>query len=201
MDESKTPEGEPEFKVSDKRFWARKETGEKKEGERAPRKSDLPSYVEQLQLQMEAQKEKLKERLQQLENEQSSFRRRLTDEMERRLQQEKHRLAEILLGVMDHLDAAIVSAEETEDNKSLLEGVKLTRDDLLARLGKLGVERMNSKDQPFDPERHEAIMTKPVQPERDGLVIEEIRPGYLAGEVVVRPAGVVVGKAEDSIEL
>ena len=197
MDESKTPEGEPEFKVSDKRFWARKETGEKKEGERAPRRSDLPSYVEQLQLQMETQKEKLKERLQQLENEQSSFRRRLTDEMERRLQQEKHRLAEILLGVMDHLDAALVSAEETEENKSLLEGVKLTRDDLLARLGKLGVEKMIAVDQPFDPERHEAVMTREAPREMGGIVLEELQRGYIAGDTLIRPAKVIVGRSEE----
>ncbi|HUX06077.1 MAG TPA: nucleotide exchange factor GrpE [Acidobacteriota bacterium] len=197
MDDLDIPDGEPKFKVTDRRFWARKEQGERKNGERAPRKSDLPSYVEQLQLQMEAQREKLKERLQQLEDEKSSFRRRLNEENERRLQTEKHRLAEILLEVMDHLDAAINSVEETQDIKSLLEGVKLTRSDLLTRLGKLGVEKMNSSGQLFDPQRHEAVMTKHVEFEQDGLVIEEIRPGYVSGDVVVRPAQVVVGKSDN----
>jgi molecular chaperone GrpE len=191
-----TPESASRFSVSDKRFWARKE-GEVKTGERPPRTSDLPTYVEQLEQRMEAQRAKLKERLEQLDDEKSAFRKRLSDEMDRRLEMEKHRLAGILLEVMDHLDAAIATSELETNNSALLEGVKLTRDDLLIRLQKLGVSKMEALGQPFDPNYHEAVLTRKVPFDKDGEVIEVIQPGYAAGETVIRPAKVVVGTAEE----
>jgi molecular chaperone GrpE (heat shock protein) len=41
----------------------------------------------------------------------------------------------------------------------------------------------------------EALMTAEVPEDQDGMVIEEVRPGYKLKEQVVRPAGVRVGVA------
>jgi molecular chaperone GrpE len=198
MSENETKSDEsPGFTVTDKRFWARKETGELKPGERPPRSSDFPSVVEQLKRQTEAHKAKLKERLDQLDKEKQAFRKRLEEDMERRFQAEKHRLAGILLEVLDHLQAAVESAKAAPDGSALLEGVKVTRNDILSRLQKLDINRMITLGEPFDPHFHEAMLTRPVPADQDGIVLEEVQPGYAAGETVIRPAKVVVGKAEE----
>jgi len=136
LEEKKEQQSKRDFKIEDRRFWARKATGAKKEGERPPRKSDYPSYVEQLQQQMEANREKLKQRLEELERERSSIRKRLAEDMERRLDTERKRLAVILLEVMDNLDAALDAATAEEEESQLLKGIRITRADLDARLRK-----------------------------------------------------------------
>lgn len=188
-------EQDEHYRVEDRRFWVRRERGELKEGERAPRKSDLPSYVEQLQEQMEASRSRLKQQMQVLRDEESAFRQRVSDEMEKQLEIERFRLAEILLEVMDYLDVAIRSADDAERKTALFGGIELTRKDLESRLKKLGVERFESVGQPFDPEKHEAVMTRDCGPGEDGIVLEESRPGYHSAVRLIRPAQVVVGKA------
>ena len=188
-------EKDEKYRVEDRRFWVRKATGERKEGERPPRKTDLPSYVEQLQEQMEVSRNRLKQQMQVLRDEESAFKQRVSDEMEKQLEFERFRLAELLLGVMDYLDIAIRSASEGERKTALFDGIKITRKDLETRLKKLGVERFECLGKPFDPEWHEAVMTRECDPEEDGLVIEESRPGYKSANRLMRPAQVVVGKA------
>jgi molecular chaperone GrpE len=59
-------------------------------------------------------------------------------------------------------------------------------------LAGLGVERFESKGQPFDPHRHEALAME----EGDGdveIVTEELQPGYMLGDTVLRHAMVKVG--------
>ena len=47
----------------------------------------------------------------------------------------------------------------------------------------------------FDPAKHEAVSTVPApSPELDGRVIGVVRPGYVMGEDVLRPAQVAVAR-------
>ena len=51
--------------------------------------------------------------------------------------------------------------------------------------------------QPFDPSVHEAVTTVPASsPDQDGVIVGVVRHGYLAGDTVLRPASVAVGKLE-----
>jgi molecular chaperone GrpE len=62
-------------------------------------------------------------------------------------------------------------------------------DDLLARRG---VSRIKTEGLRFDPLSMEALQTAEAPAEQDGMVLEEIRPGYQLGVLVIRPAGVKV---------
>ena len=196
MNDKKVPAEGSGFRVEDRRFWARKATGQKKEGEKPPRKSDYPTVVEQLHAQMEAAQQKLKERLEKLDSENSAFRKRVNSEMERRLQRERMKIVEVLLEVLDNLDTALKSGAGSK--KSLTEGVRVIRDDLWSRIKYFKVDRIEALGCRFDPEIHEAVMTRDVDPEMDGSVIEEIQPGYRTADFVVRHARVVVGRVRDS---
>ena len=199
VNDGETPKEGKEFKVDDRRFWARRESGARKAGERPARRSDYPSFVEQLQAQMEAGREKLKDRYQELEQEQAAFKKRMESEMERRAESKRLELVKVLLDVLDNLDSALSASSEAgvhapAHKPALHEGVRLIRDDLRSKLCKIEVVRIEAAGKPFDPELHEAVMTREATPEEDGLVIEETQAGYKIGDIVLRPAKVVVGK-------
>jgi len=69
---------------------------------------------------------------------------------------EENILKELLPGI-DNIERAMDQAHEAKSIESLLEGVTLTRDGLLAVLEKFGVKAIESAGEPFDPNIHEAI--------------------------------------------
>jgi molecular chaperone GrpE len=103
-----------------------------------------------------------------------------------------------MLEVLDNLDRAIASAQAAgTPDSALLQGVELVRRQFLAKLESLGVQRIESAGQPFDPSIHEAVTMVPAASgDQDGVVVGVIRPGYRIGDQVLRPAAVAVGKQE-----
>jgi molecular chaperone GrpE len=103
-----------------------------------------------------------------------------------------------MLDVVDNLDRAIAAAAQSPtSDQALLKGVQLVRDQFLAKLQGLGVTRVDALGQPFDAARHEAVSTAPVtDPAQDGNVVSVVREGYAIGDDLLRPATVVVGKAD-----
>ena len=76
-----------------------------------------------------------------------------------------------------------------------LAGVKMVRDQFLATLQGLGVRRLASLGERFDPRRHEAISSIPVSdPAQDGVVVGVVRDCYLIGDETLRYGMVAVGK-------
>jgi molecular chaperone GrpE len=55
---------------------------------------------------------------------------------------------------------------------------------------------MSALGERFDADRHDAVSLAPVQnPAQDGLVVAVVKEGYAIGDEILRPASVVVGKA------
>ena len=100
-----------------------------------------------------------------------------------------------LLPVLDDLDRTIMAAEQHGDAPATLEGVRLVRAQFQRVLARFGVERIEAKHQPFDPNVHEALsMVAVTHPAAHGVVVEQLEPGYRFGERLLRPARVVVGR-------
>lgn len=100
-----------------------------------------------------------------------------------------------ILPVLDNLDRTIKAAEESGDAPSVVEGTYLVRSQLEGVLRGYGVERIDAVNKRFDPKIHEAISTLPVvDPAVNGLVLDQLEPGYRFGESLLRPARVVVAK-------
>ena len=73
------------------------------------------------------------------------------------------------------------------------------RDQCLATLNRFGVTRVDALGQPFDPNVHDALSTASVQDAaQHDVVVDVVKPGYMVGEDVLRPASVIVGKLDDS---
>lgn len=97
-----------------------------------------------------------------------------------------------LLPVLDNFDRALRAAREAEEAPGLLAGVELIRRELLKVLEKFGVTSYTAVGQPFDPEKHEAVMRLETTEHPEMTVVEETLSGYLLNGKVLRPAMVTV---------
>ena len=124
--------------------------------------------------------------------------------MERRLEEVKRfAVRDLLLDVLpviDNFERAFKHAEEKPEFESLLEGVRMVHDQLLAALRKHGVERIEAEGKPFDPEHHEAVAQLPSEEHPEGHVAGEMQAGYRLHDQTLRPSQVTVssGMAEES---
>ena len=97
------------------------------------------------------------------------------------------------LEVVDDLDRALVASQAAPEG-ALREGLEAVVRAARHLLETRGLERFDSVGSPFDPERHEAVGLS--EEAEEGRVHSELRPGYLLGGEVLRPAEVIVGKGE-----
>jgi molecular chaperone GrpE len=117
------------------------------------------------------------------------------------------KLAKELLPAVDNLDRALQAAQaatpaDTDgaeaaqaDNgatATLVSGIKLVHDDVIAALARAGIEGFSPQGERFDPQLHEAVAQIPAEGAESGTVVEVYQRGYRLGEVVIRPARVVV---------
>jgi molecular chaperone GrpE len=125
-----------------------------------------------------------------------NLRKRYEREVERERLTERMQVARQWLPVVDDLERALehLATSDDGDERAVIEGVRVVRDRALAVLAQLGFPRFDATGTLFDPARHEAVGVVDSD-ERPGTVVGTIRPGYGAGEVVLRPAGVVVARA------
>lgn len=100
-----------------------------------------------------------------------------------------------MLEVLDNLERALESATSGESEKSILDGVRLVRDQFVEKLASMGVRKFDSQGERFDPERHQAVSTVPVTDlEQQDMVVGVVSEGYLLEDDLLRPAMVAVGK-------
>lgn len=99
-----------------------------------------------------------------------------------------------LLPVLDDLERALKAIDEHADDASVKEGIQLVANKLKKTLQQKGLKEMESINQPFDADFHEAITNIPApNDEMKGKVIDEVVKGYLLNDKVLRYAKVVVG--------
>jgi molecular chaperone GrpE len=120
-----------------------------------------------------------------------NFRKRVARQAAEAESRGRAELATSLVPVLDNLERALAAANPEEDH--LAEGVRLVRDELTGVLARAGVESYSPEGEAFDPDWHEAMLTRPGDP---GLVLEVLEKGYRLNGQVLRPARVVVGAAE-----
>ena len=98
-----------------------------------------------------------------------------------------------LLPVKDSLEAAVESAGRT-DSRGLREGQEATLRLLSQALERIGVRVIDPAGEPFDPERHEAMMAEESATAEPGSVLRVVQPGYELNGRLLRPARVIVAR-------
>jgi molecular chaperone GrpE len=129
-----------------------------------------------------------------LEKETADMRSRMMKTLEDRAKQAQFSFLTTLLPVLDNLNLAIHASEQDPSLDHLRDGVKGTARSFEQALTSVGVEAVPSIGADFDPELHEAIDMKDVEPEQEGKVTAEYSKGYKFGDRLLRPARVQVGK-------
>jgi molecular chaperone GrpE len=102
------------------------------------------------------------------------------------------KLARELLPAVDNLDRAVAAIGSGGNGDELVSGIKLVHDEVIAALGRAGVELFSPEGERFDPEYHEAVAQQPVEGAEPGTIVEVYQRGCRLGDVVIRPARVVV---------
>ena len=122
-----------------------------------------------------------------------NYRKRMARENAAAAERGAAKLAKELLPALDHLEISIKGAEGHAD-ADVIKGFALVRDELLAALGKSGIQAFSPKGEPFDPNEHEAMVQQPSEDAESGTVLEVYQQGYRINGQILRPARVVVAQ-------
>jgi molecular chaperone GrpE len=167
------------------------ETAEKME-EEIPQEGekDMAAALEEARNKLQESEDKLLRLAADFDN----TRKRLEREREISLKYAEENILKELLPGIDNIERAMEQGKEGNNIESLLHGVELTRDGLLATLEKYGVKAIDSIGQPFDPNIHEALAMEETDEMKPNMVLREFQRGYLYKDRLLRPSKVVVSK-------
>ena len=123
-----------------------------------------------------------------------NFRKRTRREVEDAQKRGREGAVKELLPVFDNLERAAIHAEGQGEAKAVADGLRIVLKQFLDTLEKMGVKRVVSVGQPFDPSVHEAIQQLESTDQPAGVILAEVQAGYSLGDRLIRAAMVVVSK-------
>ena len=151
---------------------------------------------------LRAQVKEAQEQMLRSQAEMQNVRRRAEIDVEKAHKFALEKFVKELLPVADSLEKAVESTEGNDNAGELVasirEGVEMTLNLFMSSLGKFNVEQLNPVGEPFDPQQHEAMSMVPAPDAEPNSVVAVVQKGYLLNGRVVRPAMVMVAKAEDA---
>lgn len=150
----------------------------------------LTNEISLLKQDLEKEKELVLRNLAETEN----FKKRKLQESENSRKFAVEGLVKDLLPVIDSLELACSQkSDDTKDNK-ILEGVELTQKQLYSVLDKVGVSLIETKNQIFDPNKHQSIGQEACPDIKSDTIIKEMQKGYMLHDRVIRPSLVVIAE-------
>jgi molecular chaperone GrpE len=106
-----------------------------------------------------------------------------------------------MLAIKDHLDRALAAVgDDLRADKTasqFLAGIEATAREIEAVFQRHGIERVKSVGEILDPHRHQAMIEIATDEAEPGTIIQEMQPGYVMKDRLLRPALVGVAKAPD----
>lgn len=103
-----------------------------------------------------------------------------------------------ILSPGDNLERALSAINQEEDHpqsiKNLIDGLKMVQKEFSSALEKNGISKINSMNEKFDPNLHQAMMEVERDDLDEGIVVQEIQTGYMMHDRLLRPAMVGVSK-------
>jgi len=100
-----------------------------------------------------------------------------------------------LLPVLDDFDRAKNASDNEDSDEEFSDGVNLVYTKLKNTLSNKGLKEMETNNENFDPELHEAITEIPApDASMKGKIIDTIEKGYTLNDKIIRHAKVIVGK-------
>jgi molecular chaperone GrpE len=140
--------------------------------------------------------DKLLRSLAEIENQRRRFEKEIKDAFEFG----SFNFAKESLAILDNLQRAkiaIKNDESLKDNKDLdkfLENITVIEKDLISIFEKNRIKKIETKNQKFDPNLHQAMSEIENDKTEASSILQEIQSGYMLGERLLRPALVSVAK-------
>ena len=119
-----------------------------------------------------------------------NYRKRTAKEKESLYTDAKIDTVKALLGVYDNLERGL--AQYGDEESPHRKGLEMVFNQFKESLKKLGVETMDAVGQPFDPEKHNAVMHIEDESYGENTVVEVLQQGFTLGDKVLRFAIVKV---------
>lgn len=167
------------------------------EGSHQKNKKRKEEEVEELKKKLEEKEKEAKEnyeRLLRTAADLENYKKRAAREKEDWTKFANEDLLKAVLPFIDNLERAVNHAQKVMDTGVLIEGVRLTLQQLLQSLNKFGLSPFESVGKPFDPAMHEAMLVVETDQHEPNQVVEEFQRGYLLNDRLLRPATVSVSK-------
>ena len=140
--------------------------------------------------------DKLLRSLAEIENQRRRFEKEIKDAFEFG----SFNFAKESLAILDNLQRAKLAIQNDEvlkNNKDLdkfLENLTIIEKDLVSIFEKNRIKKIDTKNHKFDPNLHQAMSEVEDETAETGAILQEIQPGYMLGERLLRPALVAVAK-------
>ncbi len=140
------------------------------------------------------ERDKLKDQLLRTAADFDNFRKRTKKDLELAERRGREETLGEILPVIDNLERAVAAGRNASDVQAILQGVEMVLklfDDTAKRLG---LERVPTVGERFDPALHHAVQQTETDEHPPGTIIAEFQAGYRLGDRLVRPAMVVVAR-------
>jgi molecular chaperone GrpE len=144
--------------------------------------------------QLTAERNKLRDQLLRTAADFDNYRKRARKDVEDAARRGREDTLRELLPVSDNLERAIAAGANAREVEGVIEGVRMVHKLFMDSLERIGVSRIPSVGERFDPTIHEAIQQVESDEHPPGTVVAELMPGYRLGDKLVRAAMVVVAK-------
>ena len=185
------PQDEPEISIVDRRSSILDE----EEIEEAIEER-LPTYVERLKQEAEEKDKRLREYIaayKEKSGEDDEFRKRLEKDNDVRLDQFKANLFSRLIPILDNLNRAIQATGSNKDFEVLHQGMEMVAKQFARELKNNEVQKIDTQNRKFNPQTDEVVMTEETtDPEQDNTIVEELEPGYIFKDKLIKAAKVKV---------
>ena len=149
--------------------------------------------------------EKLNEEIQDLKDQRlraaaelENFRKRAEKDQSDALKYGVSNFAKEIISIKDNIERAQSSISDdvrsNDDVKSVVEGLDLIAQSALSTFEKIGIKKIESLNEKFDHNLHQAMMEIENDQVEPGTIVQELIPGYTLHDRLLRPAMVGVAK-------
>ncbi len=156
--------------------------------------SQAKSKIEQLENEALEYKDKLLRKAAEFEN----YKRRNENDQLNLLKYVAESFIIKLLPIIDDFERSLQHLDNSKDNDSIKQGIKLVYEKFMKILNDQGVTVIDSIGKPFDVHFHEALMQRKVKDVKPHTVVDVAEKGYMYKDRVIRHAKVIV--SEDASE-
>lgn len=134
----------------------------------------------------------LKDRVTRQMAEFDNFRKRSEKEKTARYELGAKSVIEKILPIVDNFERGFETLTEEQRKEPFVDGIDKTYKQLITTLSELGVEPIVALGEPFDPEKHHAVMHEEDENYGENTISEELLKGYTYRDQVVRHSMVKV---------